>query len=88
MQSDTLNDLLEIYVEGPPLSSFCPDKAIELWWHDCTTSRRPNQQPRKDYQPRNQESSHYSDAQSFDTEDSPLILWDDWFIDSETEQSD
>ena len=41
MQSDTLNDLLEIYVEGSPLSSFCPDKAIELWWHDCTTSRRP-----------------------------------------------
>ena len=48
MQSDTLNDLLEIYVERPPLNSFCPDKAIKLhvWWHDCTTSKRPNQQPR------------------------------------------
>ena len=35
LDNDTLNDLLEIYIEGPPLSSFCPDVAIELWWSDC-----------------------------------------------------
>lgn len=51
IQSDTLNDLLEIYVEGPPSSSFCPDSAIELWWNDCATTRRVNQQPRKEYRP-------------------------------------
>ena len=49
MQSDTLNDLMEIYVEGPPLSSFSPDSAIQLWWNDCATSRHLNQQPRKEY---------------------------------------
>ena len=42
MQSDTLNDIMEIYVEGPPLSSFSPDNAIQLWWNDCATSRRVN----------------------------------------------
>ena len=30
LQGDTLNDLLEIFVEGPTLSSFYPDPAIEL----------------------------------------------------------
>ena len=79
MQGDTLNDLLEIYVEGPPLSSFCPDEAIELWWHDCTTSRRPSQQPRKDYRPRNPESSHHS-GDTVDTEEGSLLaVWDNWF---------
>lgn len=83
MQGDTLNDLLEIYVEGPPLSSFCPDEAIELWWHDCNTSRRPNQQPRKDYRPRNPEHS----GDTLDTEGSLLALWDDWF-DCQNEDTD
>ena len=30
LENNTLNDLLEIYIEGPPLSSFCPDAATEL----------------------------------------------------------
>ena len=80
MQGDTLNDLLEIYVEDPPLSSFCPDEAIELWWHDCTTSRRPNQQPRKDYRQRKPESSDssYHSDDTLDTEEGSLLaLWDD-----------
>ena len=45
MQRDTLYDLLEIYVEGPTLSSFCRNHAIELWWSDCSMTRRPNQLP-------------------------------------------
>ena len=49
MQNETLNDLLEVYIEGPPLSSFSADSAIELWWNDCSTSGRINQQPRKEY---------------------------------------
>ena len=52
LENDTLNDLLEIYIEGPPLSSFCPDVVIELWWSDCCTTRRLNQQRRKIYRPR------------------------------------
>ena len=51
LENDTLNDLLEIYIEGPPLSSFGPDVAIELWWSDCCTTRRLNQPPRKTYRP-------------------------------------
>ena len=39
LQADTMNDLLEIYVEGPPFSSYCADKAVELWWNDCSTTR-------------------------------------------------
>jgi len=50
--NDTLNDLLEIYIEGPPLASFCPDVAM---WSDCCTTRRVNQHPRKTYQPQNPE---------------------------------
>ena len=45
--------MLEIYIEGTPLGCFCPDVAIELWWSDCCTNRRVNQQPRKTYQPQN-----------------------------------
>ena len=52
-KNDTLNDLLEIYIEGPTLNSFCPDVAIELWWSDCCTTRGVNQLPRKTYRPRN-----------------------------------
>lgn len=39
LQADTMNDLLEIYVEGPPFSSYCADRAVELWWNDCSTTR-------------------------------------------------
>ena len=83
MQGDTLNDLLEIYVEGPTLSSFCPDHAIELWWSDCSTTRRVNQQPRKEYRPRNLESSNPDSTQEQKEESLTLELWDEWFHDSE-----
>ena len=85
MQGDTLNDLLEIYVEGPTLSSFCPDHAIELWWSDCSTTRRVNQQPRKEYRPRNPESSNPDSTQEQKKECLTLELWDEWFHDSESE---
>ena len=84
LKSDTLNDLLEIYVEGPPLSSFCPDAAIELWWHDSTTTRRVNQQPRKDYQPRNPGSQIGTQELDLEEEEGlPLNMWDNWFDDSD-----
>lgn len=52
LRSSTLSDLLEIQVEGPPLASFCADQAVSLWWKDCKTTQRVNQQPRKKYTPR------------------------------------
>jgi len=49
---ETLRDLLEIKVEGPPFDEFVARPAVELWWRDCWTTRRVNQQlPRKEYQP-------------------------------------
>ena len=70
LDNDTLNDLLE----GPPLASFCPDDAIELWWSDCCTTRRVNQQPWKTYQPRN------PDVDIEEEEECTAIQqWDDWF---------
>ena len=32
MHTSTLSDLLEIQVEGPPLATFSPDRAVKLWW--------------------------------------------------------
>ena len=45
LQMETLSDLLEIRVEGPPLANFSPDQAISLWWKECKTTRRTNQNP-------------------------------------------
>jgi len=85
LENDTLNDLLEIYIEGPPLGCFCPDVAIELWWSDCCTTRRVNQQPRKTYRPRNPE---LSDADTEEEEERTAIQqWDDWFdVHSESDE--
>lgn len=79
--NSTLHDLLEINVEGPPLSSFNANAAIELWWKDCCTSRRVNQNPRKDYRPRATNTTTDSQEESTSTEDSMLTLsaWDSWF---------
>ena len=57
LQSDTLSDLLEIQIEGPPPSTYSPDNAVHLWWDEWKTTRRPNQAPRKDYRPRVSSSS-------------------------------
>ena len=31
IHTSTLSDLLEIQVEGPPLATFSPDRAVKLW---------------------------------------------------------
>ena len=38
--TSTLNDLLEISIEGPPLSSFNASAAVNLWWTDTSSTRR------------------------------------------------
>ena len=49
LHQDTLGDLLEIQLEGPSLGRFSPKQAVEAWWKDCKTVRRPNQGPHKEY---------------------------------------
>ena len=36
-------------VEGPSLANFSPDAAFDLWWKDCSTMRRVQQKPQKQY---------------------------------------
>ena len=78
---ETLRDLLEIKVEGPPFDEFVARPAVELWWRDCRTTRRVNQQlPRKEYQPREGHSSTAPEPET-DSEDVTFSLneWDIWF---------
>ena len=32
LQQQTMDDLMQVSVNGPSLSNFSPDKALELWW--------------------------------------------------------
>ena len=77
----TLNDLLEIHVEGPSLQDFKPNSAVESWWSSCKTSRRPNQSSRKEYSSRNAGASTSSASISNvdDERCSSHIEWDSWF---------
>ena len=77
---NTLRDLLEIKIEGPPFDEFIPKPAVELWWKDCKTTRKVNQFPRKEYSPR--EGSSPTAATSEVT--FCLKEWDAWFTDSES----
>lgn len=83
--TSTLCDLLEVTVEGPPLTDFNAKAAVELWWKDCQTTRRVNQVPRKEYRPRQVTGSSSSpeepstSSSSTDTDTDTLNDWDDWF---------
>ena len=90
---NTLDDLLEIFVEGPPLNCFSADPAVDLWWSRCCTTRRVNQGPRKPYKPRSDKSSSSTASQSdSESEEVRLALddWDNWFgtVDSDTNSSE
>ena len=50
LNSSTLEDLLEVKLEGPPLSEFSADAAVELWSKD--RSRRVHQKSWKKYKKR------------------------------------
>lgn len=81
LHTDTLDDLMEINVEGPLLENFSADLAVDLWWADC--ARRPNQGPRKEYRPREKDpessTSDNPDLESKDAAEFTLDDWDDWF---------
>ena len=63
--TSTLNDPLEISIEGPPLSSFNASAAVtvNLWWTDTSSTRRVNQAPRKEYRPRAAEDDTEDDVE-------------------------
>lgn len=78
MNEETLNDLVEIFVEGPPLSSYSADRAVELWWSDCNTTKRVNQTLQKRILP----SSKFIDITRGTSEEQPephatLQDWDE-----------
>ena len=41
----TLDDLLEIFGEGPPLDCFSADAAVDLWWSSCCTNQEGKSGP-------------------------------------------
>jgi len=92
LNSNTLEDLLEIKTEGPPLGSFSPDTSVDLWWKDSlTTTRRVQQKPRKKYKKRKDLKKtttssasatavvETSEDSNSDSEVLALEQWDSWF---------
>ena len=79
LHTTTLDDLMEINVEGPSFESFSAEHAVKLWWEDCT--RRPNQTFRKVYRKRSSTEDDSSDESDSETghETVTLDAWDDWF---------
>jgi len=83
--------LVEIFVEGPPLSLYSADRAVELWWSDCNTTRTVNQTlPRKEYCPQ-ASSSASQDETTEEQDDRPHSVlqqdWDDWFSENTDENA-
>ena len=80
LSTTTLHNLLEIFIEGPPLSKFSPDSAVNLWWKECNTSQRVHQKPRKPYRLRKKVATETDDDESSSSEDElTLMQWDKWF---------
>ena len=52
-----------------------------MWWKDCATTRRVNQNARKEYRPRQSGSGATSSSTTEEEEDEELALndWDKWF---------
>ena len=78
LQNNTLHALLEICVEGPPLSTFSADS---VWWKSCSTTRRVNQSTRKEYRQRERLNDEVDSSSSSSDDEGTSFLddWDDWF---------
>ena len=74
LQIDTLDDLMEINVEG---LNFSAENAVDFWWSD--RRRRPNQEPRKEYRPRDCNVQTEPSTNDADTAEFSLSDWDEWF---------
>ena len=76
LSNESLDDLLMVSINGPPLKEFCPDAAIDLWWKDKL--RRPHQQERKAYASR-EKSTEGDTAEVEGVEEMDMLTnWDDW----------
>ena len=60
---------MEVKVEGPSLNAFSPKQVVEAWWRDCKTSRRPNQNARKQFSP----GDTGADEEESDSEDNAMF---------------
>ena len=87
LNCSTLNDLLEVNTEGPTLKDFSADAAVDLWWTDCSSGRRVNQKPRKEYRRRARETSEHSESEESENE-LDLQQWDNWFHDDEIDDDE
>ena len=72
------------------METFSPKQAVEEWWKDCKTTRRPNQRARKPYTAQNKGASTSTSSSDSLSEDSSevshtLSEWDSWFGDTETD---
>lgn len=83
LNCSTLNDLLEVNVEGPTLKNFIPDSAVDIWWSSCQSGRRVNQKPRKEYRRRQKTTENASSSEDSETEQLDIDKWDSWFGDDE-----
>ena len=90
LSCSTLNDLLEVNTEGPTLSKFSADAAVDLWWSDCSFGRRVNQKPCKEYRRHKQSSSTvaHTSGDSESENELDLDIWDDWFHTDSSDSSD
>ena len=85
LSCDTLDDLVEIHVEGPSLECFSEEQAVEAWWEDCKSEKGPIKElgnrmlhgkPLKNIQICPQMESQEVNCLS-------LHEWDTWFNDSD-----
>ena len=76
LSNESLDNLLMLSINGPPLKEFCPDAAIDLWWKDKLC--RPHQHLRKDYAARTTSSEGDSTEVEGEEEIDMLTNWDDW----------
>ena len=74
----SLDDLLETFVEGPPLDCFSANSAVDLWWSSCCTTRKVNQGPRKPHRPRSDKSSSSTASQTESESEEVQLAVDDW----------
>ena len=84
LHTSTLDDLLEISIEGPPLEEFSPMSAVELWWSSCKTkTHKPAKEetvPATNDRIASTPSSKSDDSGSQKVEPTfALQDWDDWF---------
>ena len=63
------------------LLNFSVNSAIDTWWKDCSTTRRPNQSKQKDYRPRASTSDTTQTDDAGEGTGTSILLddWDDWF---------